>query len=198
MFQANNFRCLIFHLGREWSRRWADLRFSCECNGLIHPHLNYKKINVKKMLSPTYHTMRSPIPVPTTRRRHSLAPETVALATPPTRVIPSPLAITSNPLNGSLVNRSSSCKVTHHSNARAVPPIPPRLLLHAHVQCRRSFNLSSPSGASAHSSQASHLLAIDSKIEQAMDLVKTHLMFAVREEVEHLRAKIVELETTVL
>ncbi|VDM38532.1 unnamed protein product [Toxocara canis] len=30
------------------------------------------------------------------------------------------------------------------------------------------------------------------------DLVKTHLMFAVREEVEILRAKIIELETTVL
>lgn len=42
------------------------------------------------------------------------------------------------------------------------------------------------------------MVAIDSKIEQAMDLVKTHLMFAVREEVEILRAKIVDLETTVL
>uniref|UniRef100_F1LF37 Protein bunched, class 1/class 3/D/E isoform n=1 Tax=Ascaris suum TaxID=6253 RepID=F1LF37_ASCSU len=44
----------------------------------------------------------------------------------------------------------------------------------------------------------SQMVAIDSKIEQAMDLVKTHLMFAVREEVEVLRAKIIELETTVL
>uniref|UniRef100_A0A914ZK62 BACK domain-containing protein n=1 Tax=Parascaris univalens TaxID=6257 RepID=A0A914ZK62_PARUN len=43
----------------------------------------------------------------------------------------------------------------------------------------------------------SQMIAIDSKIEQAMDLVKTHLMFAVREEVEVLRAKIIELETTV-
>uniref|UniRef100_A0A0M3IFJ0 Uncharacterized protein n=1 Tax=Ascaris lumbricoides TaxID=6252 RepID=A0A0M3IFJ0_ASCLU len=42
----------------------------------------------------------------------------------------------------------------------------------------------------------SQMVAIDSKIEQAMDLVKTHLMFAVREEVEVLRAKIIELETT--
>ncbi|CAJ0564114.1 unnamed protein product, partial [Mesorhabditis spiculigera] len=38
------------------------------------------------------------------------------------------------------------------------------------------------------------MVAIDSKIEQAMDLVKTHLMFAVREEVEVLRARIVDLE----
>lgn len=45
---------------------------------------------------------------------------------------------------------------------------------------------------------APQMVAIDSKIEQAMDLVKTHLMFAVREEVEVLRAKIIDLETTVL
>ncbi|VDN07264.1 unnamed protein product, partial [Thelazia callipaeda] len=42
------------------------------------------------------------------------------------------------------------------------------------------------------------VVAIDSKIEQAMDLVKTHLMFAVREEVEALRARIMELESTII
>lgn len=36
-------------------------------------------------------------------------------------------------------------------------------------------------------------VAIDNKIEQAMDLVKSHLMFAVREEVEDLRQQIKEL-----
>ncbi|XP_022254959.1 uncharacterized protein LOC111088612 isoform X2 [Limulus polyphemus] len=36
-------------------------------------------------------------------------------------------------------------------------------------------------------------LAIDNKIEQAMDLVKSHLMLAVREEVEVLKEKIIEL-----
>ncbi|VBB35144.1 unnamed protein product [Acanthocheilonema viteae] len=41
------------------------------------------------------------------------------------------------------------------------------------------------------------VIAIDGKIEQAMDLVKTHLMFAVREEVDILRAKIMELEATI-
>jgi hypothetical protein len=56
-------------------------------------------------------------------------------------------------------------------------------------------------------------VAIDNKIEQAMvillgcnsmskhwivqDLVKTHLTLAVRDEIEHLRAKIVKLETEV-
>uniref|UniRef100_A0A0R3S7A0 TSC22 domain family protein 1 n=1 Tax=Elaeophora elaphi TaxID=1147741 RepID=A0A0R3S7A0_9BILA len=42
------------------------------------------------------------------------------------------------------------------------------------------------------------IVAIDGKIEQAMDLVKTHLMFAVREEVDVLRQKIIELEATIL
>jgi len=36
-------------------------------------------------------------------------------------------------------------------------------------------------------------VAIDNKIEQAMDLVKSHLMFAVREEVELLKEQIREL-----
>ncbi|NXU50201.1 T22D3 protein, partial [Turnix velox] len=44
---------------------------------------------------------------------------------------------------------------------------------------------SSASGAS--------VVAIDNKIEQAMDLVKNHLMYAVREEVEVLKEQIKEL-----
>jgi hypothetical protein len=42
-------------------------------------------------------------------------------------------------------------------------------------------------------SQTTSSVAIDNKIEQAMDLVKSHLMFAVREEVDVLKEKIVEL-----
>uniref|UniRef100_A0A673XLR1 TSC22 domain family protein 1 n=1 Tax=Salmo trutta TaxID=8032 RepID=A0A673XLR1_SALTR len=48
-----------------------------------------------------------------------------------------------------------------------------------------SFHSSSSSGAS--------VVAIDNKIEQAMDLVKSHLMYAVREEVEVLKEQIKEL-----
>ncbi|XP_029436349.1 TSC22 domain family protein 4 isoform X3 [Rhinatrema bivittatum] len=40
---------------------------------------------------------------------------------------------------------------------------------------------------------SSSIIAIDNKIEQAMDLVKSHLMFAVREEVEVLREQIKDL-----
>ncbi|XP_035206998.1 TSC22 domain family protein 1-like isoform X2 [Stegodyphus dumicola] len=42
-------------------------------------------------------------------------------------------------------------------------------------------------------STGANTVAIDNKIEQAMDLVKSHLMFAVREEVEVLKEKITEL-----
>uniref|UniRef100_A0A7N5K315 TSC22 domain family protein 3 n=1 Tax=Ailuropoda melanoleuca TaxID=9646 RepID=A0A7N5K315_AILME len=38
-----------------------------------------------------------------------------------------------------------------------------------------------------------YVVAIDNKIEQAMDLVKNHLMYAVREEVEVLKEQIKEL-----
>ncbi|XP_044196762.1 TSC22 domain family protein 4 [Thunnus albacares] len=44
------------------------------------------------------------------------------------------------------------------------------------------------------SSSSNSLVAIDNKIEQAMDLVKSHLMLAVREEVELLREQIRELQ----
>ncbi|XP_023650604.2 uncharacterized protein zgc:153012 isoform X1 [Paramormyrops kingsleyae] len=44
-----------------------------------------------------------------------------------------------------------------------------------------------------HSGSSTSMIAIDNKIEQAMDLVKTHLMMAVREEVEVLREQIKEL-----
>ncbi|XP_039996162.1 TSC22 domain family protein 4 [Xiphias gladius] len=51
------------------------------------------------------------------------------------------------------------------------------------------FNLPEDDSTSSNS-----LIAIDNKIEQAMDLVKSHLMQAVREEVELLREQIRELQ----
>uniref|UniRef100_A0A3Q3JR56 TSC22 domain family, member 2 n=1 Tax=Monopterus albus TaxID=43700 RepID=A0A3Q3JR56_MONAL len=46
---------------------------------------------------------------------------------------------------------------------------------------------------SLHSASGASVVAIDNKIEQAMDLVKSHLMYAVREEVEVLKEQIKEL-----
>ncbi|XP_055955524.1 TSC22 domain family protein 1 isoform X4 [Patella vulgata] len=48
-------------------------------------------------------------------------------------------------------------------------------------------------GARYRWSRGTSAVAIDNKIEQAMDLVKSHLMFAVREEVEVLKEQIKEL-----
>ncbi|XP_030030818.2 protein bunched, class 2/F/G isoform isoform X2 [Manduca sexta] len=47
--------------------------------------------------------------------------------------------------------------------------------------------------ADDESASGTSAVAIDNKIEQAMDLVKSHLMFAVREEVEVLKERIAEL-----
>ncbi|TNN54359.1 TSC22 domain family protein 2 [Liparis tanakae] len=44
-----------------------------------------------------------------------------------------------------------------------------------------------------HGASGTNVAAIDNKIEQAMDLVKSHLMYAVREEVEVLKEQIKEL-----
>ncbi|KAL6723680.1 hypothetical protein Aduo_018658 [Ancylostoma duodenale] len=62
----------------------------------------------------------------------------------------------------------------------------------------RRYDLFSSSCASSMNCMGqTSTAAIDSKIEQAMDLVKTHLMFAVREEVDILRTKIADLDSYV-
>ncbi|XP_062302542.1 TSC22 domain family protein 3-like isoform X2 [Osmerus eperlanus] len=53
---------------------------------------------------------------------------------------------------------------------------------------RRTASPPAPLGSSGAS-----VVAIDNKIEQAMDLVKSHLMYAVREEVEVLKEQIKDL-----
>ncbi|XP_076872043.1 TSC22 domain family protein 1 [Brachyhypopomus gauderio] len=53
--------------------------------------------------------------------------------------------------------------------------------------------LAATAGTDDDSSSGASVVAIDNKIEQAMDLVKSHLMYAVREEVEVLKEQIKEL-----
>ncbi|XP_057189094.1 TSC22 domain family protein 2-like isoform X2 [Triplophysa rosa] len=55
------------------------------------------------------------------------------------------------------------------------------------------FGISIPIDGDDDSASGGSMVAIDNKIEQAMDLVKSHLMYAVREEVEVLREQIKEL-----
>uniref|UniRef100_A0A1A8NUL9 TSC22 domain family, member 2 n=1 Tax=Nothobranchius rachovii TaxID=451742 RepID=A0A1A8NUL9_9TELE len=55
------------------------------------------------------------------------------------------------------------------------------------------FNIQIPITEDDDSASGASIVAIDNKIEQAMDLVKSHLMYAVREEVEVLKEQIKEL-----
>ncbi|KAG1969194.1 TSC22 domain family protein 2-like isoform X2 [Pimephales promelas] len=55
------------------------------------------------------------------------------------------------------------------------------------------FGISIPIDGEDDSASGASVVAIDNKIEQAMDLVKSHLMYAVREEVEVLKEQIKEL-----
>ncbi|XP_051470734.1 TSC22 domain family protein 1 isoform X3 [Apus apus] len=78
---------------------------------------------------------------------------------------------------------------------RASPPLPAPLIIIIIIIIVIGifkFPLRSRGWKSARSSGAS-VVAIDNKIEQAMDLVKSHLMYAVREEVEVLKEQIKEL-----
>ncbi|XP_070810798.1 TSC22 domain family protein 4 isoform X1 [Pituophis catenifer annectens] len=58
---------------------------------------------------------------------------------------------------------------------------------------RSVFGMGTSHDSDDDSGTNSSMIAIDNKIEQAMDLVKSHLMFAVREEVEVLREQIKDL-----
>ncbi|XP_036452354.1 TSC22 domain family protein 2 isoform X2 [Colossoma macropomum] len=55
------------------------------------------------------------------------------------------------------------------------------------------FGITIPIDGDDDSASGASVVAIDNKIEQAMDLVKSHLMYAVREEVEVLKEQIKEL-----
>ncbi|TDH08608.1 hypothetical protein EPR50_G00099860 [Perca flavescens] len=74
------------------------------------------------------------------------------------------------------------------------------------MRCKRIYSLPCSPGTSPTysgrlmsyrarcvSASGASVVAIDNKIEQAMDLVKSHLMYAVREEVEVLKEQIKEL-----
>ncbi|XP_073993012.1 uncharacterized protein isoform X2 [Rhodnius prolixus] len=72
-------------------------------------------------------------------------------------------------------------------------PAPTAALLESLAEVTASPDEQQPSSEDPESSSGASAVAIDNKIEQAMDLVKSHLMYAVREEVEVLKEKIAEL-----
>uniref|UniRef100_A0A915NNX8 Uncharacterized protein n=2 Tax=Meloidogyne TaxID=189290 RepID=A0A915NNX8_9BILA len=79
-----------------------------------------------------------------------------------------------------------------------VVPVP-SLFIRGRWECieQYCFNVCTSSVSDAVTTGGPSVVAIDNKIEQAMDLVKTHLTFAVREEVEILRSTIMDLENKV-
>ncbi|XP_042283739.1 TSC22 domain family protein 2-like isoform X2 [Thunnus maccoyii] len=75
----------------------------------------------------------------------------------------------------------------------AVKPFMPEGLQLATPTVNSLFGIHIPVDGDEDSASGTNVVAIDNKIEQAMDLVKSHLMYAVREEVEVLKEQIKEL-----
>ncbi|XP_030647481.1 TSC22 domain family protein 2 [Chanos chanos] len=75
----------------------------------------------------------------------------------------------------------------------AAKPLIPESLQLATPAVNSLFGISIPVDGEEDSASGASVVAIDNKIEQAMDLVKSHLMYAVREEVEVLKEQIKEL-----
>ncbi|KAI1716438.1 TSC-22/dip/bun family domain-containing protein [Ditylenchus destructor] len=86
--------------------------------------------------------------------------------------------------------------VSHDSSTASVSTMTGSMDSGAHLQNPSHATESSASNTMGQAG-AGNIVAIDNKIEQAMDLVKTHLTFAVREEVEILRSQIADLESQV-
>ncbi|XP_041967518.1 TSC22 domain family protein 2-like isoform X2 [Alosa sapidissima] len=74
-----------------------------------------------------------------------------------------------------------------------IKPLIPESLQLAHPAVNSLFGIPIQIDGDEDSASGASVVAIDNKIEQAMDLVKSHLMYAVREEVEVLKEQIKEL-----
>ncbi|ULU07455.1 hypothetical protein L3Y34_018880 [Caenorhabditis briggsae] len=95
---------------------------------------------------------------------------------PPPPIITTTTAPTTAPASSPV---STSVPVSASSSGAALPAAPAATM--------NASSLNTPSTTDSHT-------PIDNKIEQAMELVKTHLTYAVREEVDTLRNTIAELE----
>jgi hypothetical protein len=92
------------------------------------------------------------------------------------------------------VSESSAAHPACDFPSPSTPSAPP---IHSVSMPNAAAMVASSSSTTDGSSGVGNVVAIDNKIEQAMDLVKTHLTFAVREEVEILRSTIADLEAKV-
>ncbi|XP_072219117.1 TSC22 domain family protein 2-like isoform X2 [Leuresthes tenuis] len=90
---------------------------------------------------------------------------------------------------GGMVNAQSPVV----SGREPVKPFMPETLQLTTPTVNSLFGIHIPVDGEEDSASGTNIVAIDNKIEQAMDLVKSHLMYAVREEVEVLKEQIKEL-----
>lgn len=137
-----------------------------------------------------------PSPTHTEHQTHLLSPPVHTPNTPRTRKIPPPLHLNMGGANKLRATRSQptspSPPVTRDGSFH--PSLLPIQTPSALALAQSMFGVGGAFGlVSDESGSSNSMIAIDNKIEQAMDLVKAHLMLAVREEVEVLREQIKEL-----
>ncbi|XP_045577352.1 TSC22 domain family protein 4 [Salmo salar] len=133
-----------------------------------------------------------PSPTHLERVNLRLVDSTPPLPSPRPRNIPPPLRLDVDATGRSLlrVSHSQPSSPLQGRDGMFLPSLTP-------IQTPSAWSMFG-SGEAVHlpgddSGSSSSMIAIDNKIEQAMDLVKTHLMLAVREEVELLWEQIREL-----
>lgn len=93
------------------------------------------------------------------------------------------------PINPNYVNSVQNCYIP---SQQQIAPYKPSMKIVEIVNKKKEDNNNEDTDNAIINSTTT-TVAIDNKIEQAMDLVKSHLMYAVREEVEVLKEKIAEL-----
>ncbi|XP_050528959.1 transcription factor SPT20 homolog [Daktulosphaira vitifoliae] len=92
------------------------------------------------------------------------------------------------PINSSYVDSIQHCYIPSQQQMSTYKPLVTTVEA---INPQQEDNINEDVDSASHN--AATTVAIDNKIEQAMDLVKSHLMYAVREEVEVLKEKIAEL-----
>ncbi|KAG7323528.1 hypothetical protein KOW79_013230 [Hemibagrus wyckioides] len=135
-------------------------------------------------------------PSPTHTETHLLSPPLHTPDTPRTRKIPPPLHLNMSGANKLRATRSQPTSPGPPASQDSLfhPSLTPIQTPSALALAQSMFGVGGAFGlVSDESGSSNSMIAIDNKIEQAMDLVKAHLMLAVREEVEVLREQIKEL-----
>ncbi|XP_076000656.1 TSC22 domain family protein 2-like isoform X1 [Genypterus blacodes] len=127
----------------------------------------------------------------------SLPPVQMPHSNPPGALGPQSLFATGfGQIEGSSGRRSEGLLNAHplaYTGKDLVKPLIPGSLHLSTPTVNSLFGIAIPMDGDEDSASGTNIVAIDNKIEQAMDLVKSHLMYAVREEVEVLKEQIKEL-----